>query len=72
MMVIQAIIHMAVTTSMMPNTGLPLPFVSQGGTNLVVCFACTGLLLSIYRQSQREPEFVGPRLKSHLRITPRL
>ncbi len=72
MMVIQAIIHIAVTTMVMPNTGLPLPFVSQGGTNLIVCFACVGLLLSIHRQAWREPEFVAPQLKAHLRITPRL
>ncbi|MFT5189586.1 MAG: cell division protein FtsW [Verrucomicrobiales bacterium] len=72
MIVIQAIIHMAVTTAVMPNTGLPLPFVSQGGTNLIVCFACIGLLLSIHRQAWSEPQFVAPQLKANLRITPRL
>lgn len=72
MMVIQAVIHMAVTTYMMPNTGLPLPFVSQGGTNLMVCFAGVGLLLSIHRRAWMEPEFISPQLKAHLRITPRL
>ncbi len=72
MMVIQAIIHMAVTTAIMPNTGLPLPFVSQGGTNLIACFACVGLLLSIHRQSWLEPDYVAPELKANLRITPRL
>lgn len=72
MMVIQAIIHMAVTTMVMPNTGLPLPFVSQGGTNLVVCFACVGLLLSIHRQAWVELDSATPRIKAHLRITPRL
>lgn len=72
LMVIQAIIHMAVTTAVMPNTGLPLPFISQGGSNLIVCFACVGLLLSIHRQAWLEPEFVEPKLKADLRITPRL
>ena len=72
MIVIQAIIHMAVTTAVMPNTGLPLPFVSQGGTNLIICFACVGLLLSIHRQACAEPEYVAPQLKANLRITPRL
>ncbi len=72
MMVIQAIIHMAVTTAVMPNTGLPLPFVSQGGTNLIACFACVGLLLSIHRQAWLEPDYVAPELKANLRITPRL
>ena len=72
MVVIQAIIHMAVTTSVMPSTGLPLPFVSQGGSNLAVCFGCVGLLLSIHRQAWLEPEYVAPQLKAHIRITPRL
>ena len=72
LIVIQAIIHMAVTTAVMPNTGLPLPFVSQGGSNIVSCFACIGLLLSIHRQAWLKPEFTEPRLKANLRITPRL
>ncbi len=72
LIVFQAMIHMAVTTAWMPNTGLPLPFVSQGGTNLVMCLAGIGLLLSIHRQAWLEPEYVSPQLKAHLRITPRL
>ncbi len=72
-MVIQAIIHMAVTTAVMPNTGLPLPFVSQGGTNLIVCFVGVGLLLSIHRQAWLKHDFVAPQLaKANVRITPRL
>ena len=72
LIVFQAIIHIAVTTGSMPNTGLPLPFVSQGGTNLVMCLAGTGLLLSIHRRAWMEPEFVAPQLRMNLRITPRV
>jgi cell division protein FtsW len=72
LIVFQAIIHIAVTTGSMPNTGLPLPFVSQGGSNLVVCLAGIGLLLSIHRRAWMEPEFVQPQLRMNLRITPRV
>ncbi|MDB4520526.1 FtsW/RodA/SpoVE family cell cycle protein [Akkermansiaceae bacterium] len=36
---------------MIPNTGLPLPFVSYGGSNLVFTLAMVGVLLSILRRS---------------------
>ena len=35
-------INTAMTVGMMPITGLPLPFISKGGSFLVVCFACSG------------------------------
>ncbi|MBI5397646.1 MAG: putative lipid II flippase FtsW [Verrucomicrobia bacterium] len=47
----QALINLAVVTSLMPNKGLPLPFVSYGGSNLCVMLACVGLLLSIARHA---------------------
>ncbi len=46
---LQAAINIGVTTSLLPNKGLPLPFISYGGTNLIACLAGVGLLLSIYR-----------------------
>src|ERR1700737_2517892 len=47
---LQAAVNIGVTTSLLPNKGLPLPFISYGGSNLVACLFCVGLLLNIYRQ----------------------
>jgi cell division protein FtsW len=47
----QALMNVAVVTSMMPFTGVPLPFVSYGGSSLVVTLAATGLLLNLSRQT---------------------
>ena len=45
----QALINIAVVTNSMPNTGVPLPFISHGGTSLDVMLFCTGILLNISR-----------------------
>lgn len=49
----QALINVAVVTSTVPFTGIPLPFVSFGGSSLVTSLAGVGLLLSISRHSDR-------------------
>ena len=41
----QSIMHIAVSTGMMPTTGLPLPFVSYGGNSLLSSFFMVGMLL---------------------------
>ncbi|MBR2314541.1 MAG: FtsW/RodA/SpoVE family cell cycle protein [Akkermansia sp.] len=46
-----AMLNIAVVTSLLPNTGLPLPFISSGGTNLVFTIASIGLLTSIQRHT---------------------
>lgn len=46
---LQAVIHIAVVTSVIPNTGIPLPFASHGGTNLMFNLVAVGLLFSIGR-----------------------
>ncbi|EOD01260.1 stage V sporulation protein E [Caldisalinibacter kiritimatiensis] len=48
---VQAIIHIAVVTSSMPPTGIPLPFVSYGGTSLLVFMSAVGILLNISRHT---------------------
>jgi cell division protein FtsW len=45
--VLQALVNMAVATAVMPFTGIPLPWVSFGGSNLVACSAAMGILLNI-------------------------
>ncbi len=49
--VVPAIQNIAVTTALLPNDGLPLPFVSYGGTSLVFSLAAVGMLVGIHRRS---------------------
>jgi cell division protein FtsW len=51
MMTTYAIINIAVATATMPTTGLPLPFVSYGGTSLVVNMAAIGILLNMSKRT---------------------
>ena len=48
---LQTFINIGVVTSALPNKGLPLPFISYGGSNLVVLLLAIGLLLSIARHA---------------------
>lgn len=50
---IQVIINIAVVTSSMPATGMPLPFFSYGGTALFILLCEIGVLLNISRASQK-------------------
>lgn len=49
---IQVILNIAVVTSSMPATGMPLPFFSYGGTSLVFILAEMGVVLSISRECE--------------------
>jgi len=49
---LQAAINIGVVTSALPNKGLPLPFISYGGSNLMAMFTCVGILFSIARHAQ--------------------
>jgi cell division protein FtsW len=51
---LQAFINMGVVTSMLPNKGMPLPFISYGGSNLVLMMISVGLLISISRLAAPE------------------
>ena len=50
---IQVMINIAVVTSSMPATGMPLPFFSYGGTALVILLCCCGVLLNISRAGSK-------------------
>ncbi|MCP4714272.1 MAG: putative lipid II flippase FtsW [Deltaproteobacteria bacterium] len=47
---LQATLNMGVVMGLLPTKGMPLPFVSYGGTSLIINLACVGVLLSISAQ----------------------
>ncbi len=49
--VVPAIQNIGVTTALLPNDGLPLPFVSYGGTSMVFSLLAVGMLVGIHRRS---------------------
>lgn len=67
---LQAFVNIGVTTSILPNKGIPLPFVSYGGSSLVMGLFAVGVLVNIFRQG-RGPEENGKEWVNRARITPR-
>ncbi len=53
---VQALVNLAVALAILPTKGLTLPFVSFGGSSLVVCAAGAGMLLNVSRQGPKETE----------------
>jgi cell division protein FtsW len=51
---IQMVINLGAMTALFPLTGVPLPFVSYGGSALIVDFCAIGILLNIAKQSQHK------------------
>ena len=51
MVIFQTLINFAVVLGMVPTKGIPLPFVSYGGSSLLVMLLATGVLLNISQQS---------------------
>lgn len=52
MIVVQALINISVVLGLMPTKGIPLPFVSYGGSSLFFALACVGVLLNISKQAE--------------------
>ena len=71
LLALQAAVNIGVTTSLLPNKGLPLPFISYGGSNLAASLFGIGLLLNIYRQGILEP-LDKKRTMMSARMTPRI
>jgi cell division protein FtsW len=54
MLSLQVLMNVAVVTASMPATGVTLPFISYGGTSLVVFMAAMGIMLNISKESKRK------------------
>ncbi|MBQ3108845.1 MAG: putative lipid II flippase FtsW [Clostridia bacterium] len=56
---LQVLVNIGVVTSSMPTTGQPLPFVSSGGSNLLIFQAAIGILLSVSRHVDHSISIIG-------------
>lgn len=54
LVVVSALVNIGVATAALPTTGLTLPFISHGGTSLIVQLAAVGILLSVSRDAVEE------------------
>lgn len=71
---LQAAINIGVTTSMLPNKGMPLPFISSGGSNLALCLLMVGILINIHRHGHPvyAPRPSADRVRLAARVTRRI
>ena len=54
-LVLQALVNMGVVTGLLPTKGISLPFLSYGGTNLVIMSCMVGLILNCIREAAQSP-----------------
>ncbi len=71
MLSIQALINFAVVTGLAPTKGLPLPFISYGGSSMLVSLLAVGVLLNLSKNnlaySSKDFSIIEPRLKKPYR-----
>ncbi len=72
MLGLEALLNMGVTTALLPNKGLPLPFVSYGGSSLVAAMIAIGILINIHRQGVHLHRGELPIIRNNRRWTPQL
>jgi cell division protein FtsW len=71
MILLQAAVNIGMTTSLLPNKGMPLPFISFGGSNLMICLFMIGVLINIHRHGHPVAAPIG-RVRLAARVTPRI
>ena len=54
LILIQTLIHMSVNIGLVPTKGMGLPFISFGGTNILVMFICVGILIRIQIENRKK------------------
>ncbi len=69
-MMLYALVHMSVTVGIVPLTGLPLPFISVGGTSLLVTLWSIGVLWNLSRRHQIESTDTSETSDSHETFEP--
>jgi len=63
---VQSLINFGVVMGLLPTKGLPLPFISYGGTSLIVMSACMGMVLNIASQAGTRTDVATPPEKNYL------
>ena len=56
LIIVQVILNIAVVTNSIPNTGISLPFISYGGTSLIILMSSIGILLNVSKHVREEFE----------------
>ena len=72
LLALEALLNMGVTTALLPNKGLPLPFVSYGGSSLLAAMMAVGVLVNIHRQGVHLTWDQLPVIRRKRRWTPQL
>lgn len=61
-LVVQATVNITAMLNLIPLTGIPLPFISYGGTSLLATMVAIGILQNISRYTEREQAYAGSRI----------
>lgn len=69
---LEALLNMGVTTALLPNKGLPMPFVSYGGSSLVAAMVAVGILINLHIQGVYVTRDQLPVIRKNRRWTPQL
>ena len=72
MILLQAAVNIGMTTSLLPNKGMPLPFISFGGSNLMICLFMIGVLINIHPRHGHPIAAPLGRVRLAARVTPRI